>query len=285
MDKFFIITNDLKDRDFRLTRKITSYLEGQGKTCAVRRQGPKGSGAGYRYTNPAEVPDDMDCVLVLGGDGTLLRAARDLVKKEIPLLGVNLGTLGYLAEIDENSLPSALDCLIRDEYTVERRMMLCGRVYRGEELLAEDIALNDIVIGREGPLRVVRFCNYVNGEFLNSYNADGIIIATPTGSTGYSLSAGGPIISPEASLMLMTPLAPHALNTRSIVFPAEDAIAVEIGPGRDGRRERGVASFDGATACMMETGDRIVIGRAVQDTRIIKISNISFLETLRKKMS
>ena len=92
-----------------------------------------------------------------------------------------------------------------------------------------------------------RFCNYVNGEFLNSYNADGIIISTATGSTGYSLSAGGPIISPEASLLLMTPLAPHTLNTRRIIFPAEDSIAVEIGPGRDGHKETGMASFDGAT--------------------------------------
>ncbi len=285
MDKFFVITNDLKDKDFRLTNKIVEYLKARGKTCLVRREVPKPKGASYGYTNPAEVPEDMECVLVLGGDGTLLRAARDLVKKEIPLLGVNLGTLGYLAEIDEATLPWALDCLISGQYTLERRMMLRGRVYRGEKLLAEDIALNDIVISREGPLRVVRFCNYVNGEFLNSYNADGIIISTATGSTGYSLSAGGPIISPEASLLLMTPLAPHTLNTRSIIFPAEDSIAVEIGPGRDGHKETGMASFDGATTCMMETGDRIVIERAVQDTRIIKISNISFLETLRKKMS
>lgn len=285
MDKFFVITNDLKDKDFRLTNKIVEYLKARGKTCLIRREVPKPKGASYGYTNPAEVPEDMECVLVLGGDGTLLRAARDLVKKEIPLLGVNLGTLGYLAEIDEATLPWALDCLISGQYTLERRMMLRGRVYRGEKLLAEDIALNDIVISREGPLRVVRFCNYVNGEFLNSYNADGIIISTATGSTGYSLSAGGPIISPEASLLLMTPLAPHTLNTRSIIFPAEDSIAVEIGPGRDGHKETGMASFDGATTCMMETGDRIVIERAVQDTRIIKISNISFLETLRKKMS
>lgn len=285
MDKFFVITNDLKDKDFRLTNKIVEYLKARGKTCLVRREVPKPKGASYGYTNPAEVPEDMECVLVLGGDGTLLRAARDLVKKEIPLLGVNLGTLGYLAEIDEATLPWALDCLISGQYTLERRMMLRGRVYRGEKLLAEDIALNDIVISREGPLRVVRFCNYVNGEFLNSYNADGIIISTATGSTGYSLSAGGPIISPEASLLLMTPLAPHTLNTRSIIFPAEDSIAVEIGSGRDGHKETGMASFDGATTCMMETGDRIVIERAVQDTRIIKISNISFLETLRKKMS
>ena len=142
-----------------------------------------------------------------------------------------------------------------------------------------------ITITREGNLRVVRFDNYVNGEFLNSYSADGIIIATPTGSTGYSLSAGGPIISPSASLMLMTPLAPHTLNTRSIVFPAEDVIEVELGPSRDGGIEQGMAYFDGGTRVPMKTGDRIVIKKARRDTLIVKISNISFLETLRKKMA
>ena len=130
MDKFFIITNDLKDKNMRLTGKITAYLRERGRTCLVRNGCRENPGAGYRYTNPEEVPDDMDCVLVLGGDGTLLRAARDLVKKEIPLLGVNLGTLGYLAEIDEHTLLPALDCLMADQYTEERRMMLQGRVYR-----------------------------------------------------------------------------------------------------------------------------------------------------------
>ena len=106
-------------------------------------------------------------------------------------------------------------------------------------MIGQDIALNDIVICREGPLRVVRFKNYVNQEYLNSYNADGIIISTPTGSTGYSLSCGGPIVSPSAAMTLMTPIAPHTLNTRSIIFPAEDVITVEIGEGRRQNQERG----------------------------------------------
>jgi len=207
------------------------------------------------------------------------------VDLQIPLLGINLGTLGYLAEIDRDTLYLALDHLMADEYTIEHRMMLCGSIYRDGKLIAEDAALNDITITREGNLRVVRFDNYVNGEFLNSYSADGIIIATPTGSTGYSLSAGGPIISPSASLMLMTPLAPHTLNTRSIVFPAEDVIEVELGPSRDGGIEQGMAYFDGDTRVPMKTGDRIVIKKARRDTLIVKISNISFLETLRKKMA
>ena len=148
----------------------------------------------------------------------------------------------------------------------------------------EDIALNDIVISREGSLRVVRFNNYVNDTYLNTYKADGIIISTPTGSTGYSLSAGGPIISPAASMILMTPLAPHTLNTRSIVFAPEDVIEVELGEGKEGGIEKGMAYFDGAAAMPMVTGDRIRIEKSTKATRIIKINNISFLETLRKKM-
>ena len=227
----------------------------------------------------------MECAIVLGGDGTLLQAARDVVDRELPLFGINMGTLGYLAEIDQHSIYPALDHLMNDEFEVERRMMLCGSVYHEGALLEEAIALNDIVISREGSLCVVKFHNYVNDEFLNSYNADGIIISTPTGSTGYSLSAGGPIISPNASMILMTPLAPHTLNTRSIVFPDQDKITVEIGPGRDADIEHGIASFDGDTIVPMVTGDRIVIRKSSKDTRIIKVNNVSFLETLRKKMS
>ena len=190
-----------------------------------------------------------------------------------------------MAEIDQHSIYPALDRLMSDRFTIERRMMLAGRVMRAGKELASNIALNDIVISREGALRVVRFNNYVNDTYLNTYKADGIIVSTPTGSTGYSLSAGGPIISPGASLILMTPLAPHTLNTRSIVFPAEDVISVEIGEGRDGGIEQGVASFDGAARVPMITGDRILISKSNKYTRIIKIYIISVLETDREKMS
>ena len=225
MERFYLITNRAKDPDLTVTDQIRQYLEERGKTCLLCDNSEKGEK--YHYTDPAKVPSDIDGILVLGGDGTLLQAAGDVVDLQIPLLGINLGTLGYLAEIDRDTLYPALDHLM----------------------------------------------------------ADGIIIATPTGSTGYSLSAGGPIISPSASLMLMTPLAPHTLNTRSIVFPAEDVIEVELGPSRDGGIEQGMAYFDGDTRVPMKTGDRIVIKKARRDTLIVKISNISFLETLRKKMA
>ena len=285
MDKFTIIANSVKDRNFVVSHRIAEYLRNNGKECLMLQDMGEEQNASYHYTDPDRIPDDTQCIIVLGGDGTLLQAARDVVDKDIPLFGINMGTLGYLAEIDQHSIYAALDRLMSDRYTIERRMMLSGTVYKNDKVAVSDVALNDIVIGREGPLRVVRFNNYVNGTFLNSYKADGIIVSTPTGSTGYSLSAGGPIISPAASMILMTPLAPHTLNTRSIVFSPDDRITVEIGEGRDQSQEHGMASFDGDTSVSMVTGDRIVITRSKKDTRIIKINNISFLETLREKMS
>ena len=283
MDKFYIITNSDKDKEFQITNEIVSYLKKNGKKCQVQQAERKLERA-YHYTNPELIPEGTQCILVLGGDGTLLQAARDVVYRKIPMLGLNLGTLGFLAEVDRQSINAALDKLIADDYEIEERMMLTGTVWHGDKIIGQDIALNDIVIGREGPLRVVRFKNYVNDVYLNSYNADGIIIATPTGSTGYSLSCGGPIVSPNAAMTLMTPIAPHTLNTRSIIFPEEDVITVELGEGRRQVQEQGLASFDGDTEIPIVTGDRIVIQKASASVKILKLNHLSFVEVLRQKM-
>lgn len=283
MDKFYIITNCAKDQNLQCTNQIVSYLKEHGRECPVQQAERKKEGA-YHYTDPDLIPEGTECLLVLGGDGTLLQASRDVVYREIPMLGINLGTLGFLAEVDKHSVYSALDQLMEDDYEIEDRMMLTGTVYRGDKVIGRDVALNDIVICREGALRVVRFKNYVNDVYLNSYNADGIIISTPTGSTGYSLSCGGPIVSPNGAMTLMTPIAPHTLNTRSIIFPAEDVITVELGEGRHEDMENGLASFDGDTVIPMVTGDRIVIQKASVSSRILKLNHVSFVEVLRQKM-
>ena len=285
MKHFYIIANRIKDRDLTVAGEIEAYLKAHGCQCLVETEGTGSADHSYHYTDPARIPEEIECVIVLGGDGTLLQAARAVVARQIPLVGINLGTPGYVADIDRQNILPALDRLLADEYAIERRMMLCGRVYRREQLLEQDIALNDIVIGGRKNFTIIELHNYVNGKFLNTYRADGIIIATPTGSTGYSLSAGGPLISPAAALFLMTPLAPHTLNTRSIVFPPENRITVEIGRSRDGQVQEAAAHFDGDTLVPMVTGDRIEITRAVRDTLIVKIHNSSFLEVLRSKMS
>lgn len=283
MDKFYIITNRDKDQNLRFTEEIVQYLKEHGKKCQVQQAERRVEGE-YHYTDPALIPEDTQCILVLGGDGTLLQAARDVVHREIPMLGINLGTLGFLAEIDKTSIYTALDKLFADDYEIEERMMLTGTVWRGDKITGQDVALNDIVISRVGPpLRVIGFNNYVNDGYLNSYNADGIIIATPTGSTGYSLSCGGPIISPNAAMTVMTPIAPHTLNTRSIIFPEDDVITVELGEGRRQIQENGLASFDGDVEVPMSTGDRIVIKKASVSVKILKLNHLSFVEVLRQK--
>jgi len=285
MDKFYVVTNGMKDPNLTVTRFVKEYLESRGKCCLIQDGGILESAVGYKYTDASTIPEDVECILVLGGDGTLLQASRDLGERDIPLLGINIGTLGYLAEIDLPNIENALDKLMADEYQVVSRMMLKGTAFHQGKPIMEDIALNDIVIGRSGRLRIIDFNIYVNGEFLNRYSADGIVISTPTGSTGYSLSAGGPIVSPEASLILITPVAPHTLNTRSIVLPDDVEITIEMMPGHARTHIEAEATFDGDTSVRLDFNDKVVIRKASKKTRLLKISRISFLEVLRRKMS
>ena len=278
LKKFWIVTNDGKDTNHAVTGKVKELLEISGRSCMLCEKDAE------KNIIRERIPDMMDCAIVIGGDGSLIEVARTLWKRDVPILGINMGTLGYLTEIELSNLEDDISQMLRGEYLYEERMMLEGCVYRGDELIGKDIALNDIVIGRDGHLRVVRFKNYVNDVYLNSYNADGIIISTPTGSTGYSLSCGGPIVSPNATMTLMTPIAPHTLNTRSIIFPAEDVITVELGKGRRQVQEQGLASFDGDTEIPIVTGDRIVIQKASASVKILKLNHLSFVEVLRQKM-
>ena len=282
MKRFFLITNDSKDKDLSVTHSVAEYLRAHGAeavVCGSQSQTPK------RHTDPSEVPDDTECVIVLGGDGTLIRAAGDLVNRQIPFLGINLGTLGYLAEIDRSSIYPAMDVLLEDRFQIEKRMMLHGDVWHKGTRIMSGVVLNDILVSREGSPRVITLLNYVNGKYLNEYRADGIIVATPTGSTGYSLSAGGPIVAPEAELFLMTPLAAHTLNSRSIILPAADTqIQIRIGAGRDGSEEHALASFDAGSEVSLVTDDYVEIRRAERSVQIVKIRNDSFLETLKRKM-
>jgi len=267
MNKFYVITNMKKDKNLEITERIRKYIESQGKQCIMG-------------TSDRGLPEGTDCVLVIGGDGTLIRAAREMHSYDIPLLGINMGTLGYLAEAEVHNLEETLEQLIYGTTKVEKRMMLKG-VLNGE---TEEIALNDIVVNRLGELRVICFNLYVNGELLNSYQADGMIISTPTGSTAYNLSAGGPIVEPTASMIVITPICPHALNTRSIVLSADDEIVIEITPDREGNVQSVGLSFDGECHKEIHTGDRIVICKAKDTTELLKLSDVSFLETMRRKM-
>lgn len=278
MKHFLIYTNFHKDIHGEVTDKIAKYLEAKGqKVTQVTKQDGT-------VMSAEDIPADAFCMLVLGGDGTMLRAARDTKHVDIPLIGVNLGTLGYMTEIEPGGLEEALDKLIADEFQMVSRMMLDGSVLGADGVIRKERALNDIVISRSGSLQINKVRVYVNGKFLKDYDADGIIVTTPTGSTGYNLSAGGPIVDPKAQLIMLTPICPHTLNARSIIFSSDDMVEIEILAGREGQPQKMEASFDGANIIPMETGERIQIVKSDKTTEIIHINQVNFLEVLHEKM-
>ena len=279
MKNFYIFTNLTKDPELALTNEIQSYLTERGCHAQMLLHDETDPGA------EIDVSKDADCILVLGGDGTLLRAARETAEADIPLIGINLGTLGFLAEVEKNTVWQCLDRLIADEYEIEKRMLLDGEVIRGGKSVFGTHALNDIVVSRFGPLMVLSYEVIVNGQLLNRYQADGMIVATPTGSTGYNMSAGGPIVEPMAQLMVMTPICPHTLNARSIVLAADDVVEIVIGQGRGGQLQQAEVNFDGSMAFRLQTGDCIRMRRSTQIISLLRMGKVSFLETLHKKMS
>lgn len=280
MDRFLVITNSQKDPEFKVTEQIKAYLENHGKACHIETKEEIGE---------LNIPEKVECIIVLGGDGTLLRAARETLELDIPLIGVNLGTLGYLAEVESSHLEAALKQLIDDEFTREKRMMLWGKFFpngKSEGIsTVKNYALNDIAITRTGSLQVLCFHIYVNEQYLCTYHADGVLLSTPTGSTGYNLSAGGPIVEPSAELILLTPICPHTLNTRTIVLSPNDKITVEIGENKKGIKQQVEACFDGSERIVLTSGDKMEISRSSKTTEIIKLSKASFLEILQRKMS
>ncbi len=282
MKHFLIYTNKKKDCRLETTEHIRTYLEGCGQQVTVLVREPDRKAESCQDSE--DIAADVDCMIVLGGDGTVLQAAREIKKFHIPIIGVNLGTLGYMTEIEPANLEEALNRLIAGDYEQESRMMLNGKVC-SEDSVEEGWALNDIVISRRGSLQIIKFNIYVNGQFLNGYNADGMIVTTPTGSTGYNLSAGGPIIEPKARLIMLTPICPHTLNRTSIILSPEDVIEIEIPAGKDGQMQTVDANFDGTHTVEMHTGDRIRIVQSEKITEFIQLNQVSFLEALHKKMS
>ena len=283
MEHFYLIANPTKDAELKTAHSIRDYLTGQGKTCIIDVGARKKGQEGYTYNG--RISAETDCIIVLGGDGTLLQAATDLAERRIPFLGINMGTLGFLAEVGQTEFEGALDKLIKNEYEIEERMMLAGKSFNRREMIDEAVALNDIVITRKGSLQIINLNIYVNGQFLHRYHADGVIAATPTGSTGYSLSAGGPVVEPGAELIVLSPICPHSMQSRSIVLSPKDTVTVEIESGRDGEIQEVEAIFDGCHKVALCTGEKIEIRKSGQTTGIVKLSQVSFLEVLHRKMS
>lgn len=277
MNNFFIIANKQKDINLEITEQIRHHISRLGAVCNIYDQYD-------RDVSSIDIPEGTQCILVIGGDGTILAAARMLVGRNIPLLGINLGTLGFLADVNLADLSKTLDLLLQDQYQVENRIMLTAEVYKQGEKAATYIALNDFNINRFGASRVIGLKVGINGSVIDRYRADGVIVCTPTGSTGYNLSAGGPIINPTCKNFVITPICPHSLTARSIVLAKEDIVTVEVEQIRSNIKEEAIISFDGREGLSLFPGDQVKIYKSQEVTPFIKATEVSFVQILKEKL-
>ncbi|MBE5906447.1 MAG: NAD(+) kinase [Lachnospiraceae bacterium] len=275
MKKYLIIANGLKDNTKECVQQLDAFLEAQGAESFVKW---------IAYDTDLSVDlADMDLSeysagIVIGGDGTLIRSARALKVRNLPLIGVNVGTIGFLCEIDTAHLESSMRGLLEGNYRIESRMLLEGRV---EDTV--DQALNDIAIYRGGNLCVISLELYVNGRHLTTYRGDGVVISTPTGSTGYSMSCGGPIVDPVSSMIVVTPIAPHTIqSSRSIVL--DSSAEIEIRPVYRNLRETEeiLVSYDGVVTVPLN--DSVFIKKAPFPAQLIRLGETSFLDVLKQKL-
>ncbi len=280
MNNFLVVVNPDKDEDLKVTNKIKEYLISHGATCYI-----KDDFDFNRNDNLTEdIVGDAECILVLGGDGTLLRVAGETENMDIPLFGINLGTVGFLTEGEVSNIDDMLARLLSDDFAIEERMMIKGVVTKADGSRYMKRALNDVVITRAGFSRIIGLEVYVDGQVLDTYEADGVVVCTPTGSTGYNLSAGGPIVSPDASLIIITPVSPHSLTAKSIVLSGNEKISIVIAKKRKTQATEAIVSFDGGNGVELSVGDRINIYKSGKITKLIKTSNINFYEILRNKL-
>ncbi|MGE5570946.1 MAG: NAD(+)/NADH kinase [Rhodospirillales bacterium] len=227
-----------------------------------------------------EVPEGCDLMIVLGGDGTLLAAARALAGRQIPVFPVNLGGLGFLTAISPGEIYPELERVFRGELRIGRRRMLHGQLMRGGQCVSEYEALNDVVVTKGSFARIIDLDAHVDGHFMCAYKADGLIVCTPTGSTAYSLSAGGPIMFPQVAALCITPISPHMLTNRPVIVPDTSVITLE-------NRAEDDAAFltvDGQVGQQLKSGDRVVASRSPHILQLIRPPRAHFFDVLREKL-
>lgn len=226
-----------------------------------------------------DISQEADLLVVLGGDGTLLHAARLCREREVPLLGVNMGTLGFMTDVLKEHVFEALEQVLTGEYRSERRTRLAVRVLRGDEVLLEDLVLNDVVISKNALARIANIDARVDGARLTTFNADGVIVATPTGSSAYSLAAGGPLVHPAVQAMLVVPICPHTLSQRPIVVPDDEVVELVLGSDSEM-----FVTLDGQSGMDLAQGDRVVVRRAAVGVRLVRYDTASHYALLRAKL-
>jgi len=283
LKKVYIIVNTRKEPAKSTAKEILLWLTKNGCIGYVEAQVKLDLDVDVAIIDE-KIMSEIDFAIILGGDGTIIHSARQLGQYSIPILGINLGSLGFLAEMEESEWQDHLKCVLEGRYEVENRMMLEVKIYDQGELVDQGIGLNDVVISRTTLSRMVGFSLYVNNEFVNDYFADGVILSTPTGSTAYNLSAGGPVLAPHSEMMVMTPICPHSLGSRSIVLSSKDQVKIAFEHNRQSWSESLMVTIDGQEGIQINKETQVIISKAEIQTQLIQLKGHNFYRVLRQKL-
>ncbi|MFK7849624.1 MAG: NAD(+)/NADH kinase [Akkermansiaceae bacterium] len=278
--KVGILLNPRKVGGLGTLKLLRTALEERGCECILDTE--TAALAGESFGVPAtEFSEHVDLVAVLGGDGTMMHAVSRLGRFEKPVAGVNIGTLGFLTSCTDDEIEKFADDVASGSYKISKRMLLEAKVIRASGETELYHGLNEVTMARGETGRLVTLIAKVDGEWLNRYRADGLIIATPTGSTAYSLSAGGPLIAPQSSVMVITPICPHSLSQRSLVL--SDDVEIEIFPEQpdDGPM---LFTVDGRDTTRIDPGDKVVVRKSERTFHLLRLENTSFYKALRQKL-
>jgi NAD+ kinase len=238
------------------------------------------TGCAVEEVAPERLAASVDLILVLGGDGTMIAAARTMGDTEVPVLGVNYGGLGYLAEFRIEELYTALESILAGNYRLDQRVMLDVELQRGAQQVTHNRVLNDIVINKSALARIIEIEAYLNRQFVNSFRADGLIVSTPTGSTAYNLSAGGPVIFPSMNAVVITPICPFTLSNRPIVVPDDAVIELCLKTPQ----EEVALTLDGQVGFPLQVEDRVIIRKSQTTFNLVQPTNRNYFEVLRDKL-
>jgi NAD+ kinase len=273
-----LIINSYKEQIVQIGRQVITLLREQHVN--VLAMGEEAEALALNAVSAETFCNEAQMVLVIGGDGTMLRAARTVYSKEIPILGINQGYLGFLTEVEVEHLDKAIAQLLSGNYQVERRMMLNAAVYRDGVCIADVNALNDMVVTKGALSRIIRTELYLDEELVEQHYGDGLIFSTPTGSTGYSLSAGGPIVYPSIDVCIMAPICSHSLISRPVIFSPEHTLTVRM----ESVSTPAMLTVDGQNGVELQQGDLIHIRKAEHDTCLLVLEQRNFFAVLQGKL-
>ncbi len=284
--KIILSSNPYRDRSMRAAQEAKKILEAVGAEVSICLPFTPRKGERLELPQGVELGDlsqelpNTDVLVCFGGDGTILHAARDATRYDVPVLGANMGSVGFMAELERGELQK-LEALVTKPLRVEERMMLNIRHYRGSRLLLEDYALNDAVFSKGSTARVAEVEVWADTTLVNHMTGDGVIVASPTGSTAYSMSAGGPIVEPTSSALIVTPVCAHQLGARPMVLDAQRTVTIRI--PRNSRKTLSLA-VDGGKAIRIMGGERVEVRRADRVTRLVRLTDRNFYQIINQKL-